>query len=430
MSRTVSDRRALFRHRARLIATVDQLGPGLITGAADDDPSGIVTYSQAGAQFGYGLLWTLVLTYPLMVAVQLVSAQIGRVTGKGLARNMDEVFNPYLVMALVALLFVANTINVGADLAAMGSVAALSFHFDEHILTVAFAVFSLALQMFIPYRRYANVLKWLTLVLFAYVGVLFFVHVDWLSITKNFVWPQIDWSKGTTTIVAVFGTTISPYMFFWQSAQEVEEIDASKAKKPLKAAPRQAKTELARIRFDTFSGMAMSNVVGIIIMICTAATLNKHGVTNIQNATDAAKALEPLAGHFAFALFSLGIVGTGLLAVPVLAGSAAYAVGESRGWECGLDYKPWEAIGFYTVIGAATIIGVAIDYSGLDPMKALFWSAVINGFVAVPLMAGLMLVASRRSQMGKFIISRRLAVLGWAATAIMAVAAIAMVIAP
>jgi NRAMP (natural resistance-associated macrophage protein)-like metal ion transporter len=430
MSTTLPDRRTPFRGRARLIAAVDQLGPGLITGAADDDPSGIVTYSQAGAQFGYGLLWTLVLTYPLMVAVQLVSAQIGRVTGKGLARNMDEVFNPYLVMALVALLFVANTINVGADLAAMGSVAALSFHFDEHILTVAFALLSLALQMFIAYRRYANVLKWLTLVLFAYVGVLFFVHVDWLSIAKNFVWPQIDWSKGTTTIVAVFGTTISPYMFFWQSAQEVEEIDASKAKRPLKAAPRQAKKELARIRLDTFSGMAMSNVVGIIIMICAAATLNKHGVTNIQNATDAAKALEPLAGHFAFALFSLGIVGTGLLAVPVLAGSAAYAVGESRGWECGLDYKPWEAIGFYTVIGAATIIGVAIDYSGLDPMKALFWSAVINGFVAVPLMAGLMLVASRHSQMGKFIISTPLAVLGWAATAIMAVAAIAMVIAP
>jgi NRAMP (natural resistance-associated macrophage protein)-like metal ion transporter len=419
-----------LRGRARLIATADQLGPGLITGAADDDPSGIVTYSQAGAQFGYGLLWTLVLTYPLMVAVQLVSAQIGRVTGKGLARNMDEIFHPLIVTALVALLFIANTINVGADLSAMGAVAALSFHVDEHLLTVVFALLSLTLQMFIPYRRYSNILKWLTLVLFAYVGVLFFVHVDWLLVAKNFVWPQINWSKATTTIVAVFGTTISPYMFFWQSAQEVEEIDAAAEKKALKAAPRQAKKELSRIRLDTFAGMAISNIVGIAIMICAAATLNRHGVTDIQNARDAAKALEPLAGHLAFALFSVGIVGTGLLAVPVLAGSAAYAVGESRGWECGLDYKPWEAVGFYAVIGAATIIGVAIDYSGLDPMKALFWSAVINGFVAVPIMIGLMLVASRRSQMGKFIISTPVAILGWAATAVMAVAAIAMVIAP
>ena len=419
-----------LRGRARLIATADQLGPGLITGAADDDPSGIVTYSQAGAQFGYGLLWTLVLTYPLMVAVQLVSAQIGRVTGKGLARNMDEIFHPWIVTALVALLFIANTINVGADLSAMGAVAALSSHVDEHLLTVAFALLSLLLQMFIPYRRYSNILKWLTLVLFAYVGVLFFVHVDWLSVAKNFVWPQMNWSKATTAIVAVFGTTISPYMFFWQSAQEVEEIDAAAEKKALKAAPRQAKKEFARIRLDTFAGMAISNVVGIAIIICAAATLNKHGITDIRNARDAAKALEPLAGHLAFALFSVGIVGTGLLAVPVLAGSAAYAVGESRGWECGLDYKPWEAVGFYAVIGAATIIGVAIDYSGFDPMKALFWSAVINGFVAVPIMIGLMLVASRRSQMGKFIISTPVAILGWAATAVMAVAAIAMVIAP
>jgi len=362
-----------------------------------------------------------------MVAVQLVSAQIGRVTGKGLARNMDEVFHPLVVTSLVFLLFIANTINVGADLAAMGSVGALSVHLDRHLLTVVFALLSLILQISIPYRRYANILKWLTLVLFSYVGVLFFVHVNWLSVARNLVWPQLDWGNATTTVVAVFGTTISPYMFFWQSAQEVEEIEAAPEKKPLKAAPRQAASAFARIRLDTFSGMAMSNIVGIIIMICTAATLNKHGVTNIQTATDAAKALEPLAGHLAFALFSLGIVGTGLLAVPVLAGSAAYAVGESRGWECGLDNKPWEAVGFYSVIGAATIIGVGIDYSGLDPMRALFWSAVINGFVAVPLMVGLMLVASRRRQMGKFTITRPLAILGWAAAAVMAAAAIAMV---
>jgi Mn2+/Fe2+ NRAMP family transporter len=329
-------------------------------------------------------------------------------------------------MAIVVLLFAANTINLGADLAAMGSVGALALGGNEHVYTVGFAVLSLVLQMFIPYRRYANFLKWLTLVLFAYVGVLFLVKVDWPDALRQLVLPQLDWSRSATTIVAIFGTTISPYLFFWQSAQEVEEIDAVKRKKALIAAPRQAKGAFARIKIDTFSGMAISNFIAIAIMLSTAATLHANGHTNIQTATDAAKALEPIAGHFAFALFSLGIIGTGLLAIPVLAGSAAYAVGEANGWKCGLDHKPWEAIGFYGVIAAACALGLGIDYCGLDPMSALFWSAVVNGVIAVPIMIALMLVASNRRQMGRFVISGSLAAFGWVSAAVMAAATLLM----
>lgn len=430
LSRNAFKGRRSVSARVRSVALLDQLGPGLITGAADDDPSGIATYSQAGAQLGYGILWTLVLTYPLMVAVQLVCAQIGRVTGRGLAANMGEVLPRSIVTGLVALLFVANTINLGADLAAMGSVASLSTGLDEHLLTIVFAVLSLGLQIFIPYRSYANYLKWLTLILFAYIGVLFSAHIEWGAVAKQLILPTIDWSKGTTIIVAIFGTTISPYMFFWQSSQEVEEINASPEKEALKKAPRQAGKAFARIKLDTYLGMAVSNIVGLAIMIATAATLNKHGITNIQTATDAAKALEPIAGRFAFALFSIGIIGTGLLAIPVLAGSAAYAVGESRGWQCGLDFKPWEAIGFYSVIGVATVLGLAIDYSGLDPMKALFWSAVVNGVIAVPIMVALMIVAGKHRQMGKFVISRPVAVFGWLTTLVMSAAAVAMLLFP
>lgn len=412
--------------RFRSIALIDQLGPGLVTGAADDDPSGIATYSQAGAQAGYGLLWTLFLTYPLMVAIQLISARVGRVTGAGLAKNMGDALPRPVVIGLVALLFVANTINLGADLAAMGSASALGLGGSAHYYTLGFALLSLGLQIFVPYRRYANLLKWLTLVLLAYVGVLFIVKVDWPSALTQLVWPQLNWSQSVTIIVAIFGTTISPYLFFWQSAQEVEEIDAVERKKALLEAPRQAKGAFARIKIDTFSGMAISNTIALAIMISTAATLHVHGQTHIQTATDAAKALAPIAGPFAFALFSLGIVGTGLLAIPVLAGSAAYAVGESQGWTCGLDHKPWEAVGFYTVIAAACALGLVIDLSGFDPMAALFWSAVVNGVIAVPIMVALMVVASSPRQMGRFAISGWLAALGWVAGAVMAVASIAM----
>ena len=416
--------------RLRSIALAEQLGPGLITGAADDDPSGIATYSQAGAQAGFGLLWTMVLTYPLMSAVQLVSAYIGRVTGIGLAANMQKLFPSSIVTGMVGLLFVANTINIGADLSAMGAAAKLVVGGNAHVFTISFAVLSLVLQMFVPYRRYASILKWLTLVLFAYFAVLLFVKLDVGTLAKGLFIPHIDNAAMITTVVAIFGTTISPYLFFWQSAQEVEEVDSDPTAEALVKAPWQARREFRRIWFDTLTGMGFSNLVAIAIIISTAATLHARGVIDIQSAAQAAQALEPVAGKFAFVLFTVGIVGTGLLAIPVLAGSAAYAIGDSRGWRSGLDYKPWEATGFYTVIGLATLIGIAIDWSPLDPIKALFWSAVINGVVAVPIMIAMMIVVRRHSRMGKFTAPRSVTLLGWAATLIMAAAAIAMFAVP
>ena len=417
-----------FGKRANSVALAEQLGPGLVTGAADDDPSGIATYSQAGAQFGYGLLWTMVLTYPLMTAVQLVSAHIGRVTGKGLASNMAKVLPKWAITLLVALLFVTNTINIGADLAAMGDAAELVVGKGAHVFTALFAFLSLGLQLFVPYRRYANILKWLTLVLLAYIALLFMVRVDWASTGMGLVWPRISGKEAVTTIVAIFGTTISPYLFFWQSAQEVEEVEQQDEKQPLKRAPEQAREEFRRIKIDTFAGMAVSNVVALAIIIGTAATLHASGKTDIATAADAAKALEPVAGKFAFLIFSLGIIGTGLLAIPVLAGSAAYAIGESRGWKASLESMPWQAKGFYSVIGAATLLGIGIDWSSIDPIKALFWSAVINGVAAVPIMAVMMLVVSKREAMGKFTASRSMRVFGWLATAVMAAAAVAMLV--
>jgi NRAMP (natural resistance-associated macrophage protein)-like metal ion transporter len=418
-----------FPKRLRKAALFEQLGPGLVTGAADDDPSGIATYSQAGAQFGFDMLWTMILTYPLMTAVQLVSAQIGRVTGCGLAKNMGDVFPKPLVLVVIGLLFIANTINIGANLAAMGSAAELVIGWGGHIFTVAFALVSLTLQLFISYERYAKYLKWLTLVLLAYVAVVFVAKVDWNAAVAGLVTPKIALtSDSLTMVVAIFGTTISPYLMFWQSSQEVEEIEQNGDARPLKRRPRQAPREFRRIRIDTFTGMAVSNIVALAIMMSTAATLHAQGKTDITTAADAAEALRPIAGDLAFALFSLGIIGTGLLSLPVLAGSAAYAFGESQGWKCGLENKPWEAVGFYCVITAATILGIGIEFSSLDPIKALFWSAVINGFVAVPVMAAMMWVGSRRDQMGRFTLAPLTLTLGWATTAIMAAAAIAMLL--
>ncbi|MBO9560559.1 MAG: divalent metal cation transporter [Caulobacter sp.] len=420
-----------LRRRIRSIALFEQLGPGLVTGAADDDPSGIATYSQTGARFGYGLLWTLLLTYPLMCAIQLVSGQIGRVTGFGLARNMGQVIPKAVVTGLVILLFVANTINIGADLAAMGAAAQLLAGGGAHLFTVGFALVSLLLQMFIPYKRYVRILKWLTLVLFAYVAVVLVVKLDWGDVARGLVLPDpkvLRSKEAITTIVAVFGTTISPYLFFWQAAQEVEEVEHNDQARPLTEAPQQARPEIHRIRTDTFVGMAVSNLIALAIMIATAATLHATGKTEIATAADAAKALEPAAGQFAFLLFTLGIVGTGLLSIPVLAGSAAYAVGETRGWTCGLDNKPWEAVGFYAVIGGATLLGVGIDLLKIDPIQALFWSAVINGVIAVPMMVVMMLVASRRDQMGRFVAGPVLKTFGWLATAVMGAAVLAMLV--
>ena len=368
------------------------------------------------------------LTYPLMTAVQLISAHIGRVTGCGLAKNMGDVLWRPFVTLLVLLLFIANTINIGADLAAMGAAAQLVSGGSAHLFTMAFALLSLTLQLFLPYRRYAGLLKWLTLALLAYVALVFMVKLDWVQVAKGLTIPRLAGKEAIVTVVAIFGTTISPYLFFWQSAQETEEVQRKPSEKPLVDAPWQARREFRRMRLDTFAGMAVSNLVALSIMIGTAATLNASGTVTISTAADAAKALEPVAGRFAFLLFSLGIIGTGLLAVPVLAGSAAYAIGEARGWKCGLEQRPWEAIGFYTVITLATLLGIAIDWSDIDPIQALFWSAVINGVVAVPIMLAMMLVVSHRKAMGKFTASGKLRFFGWTATSVMAVAAVAMIV--
>jgi len=424
MSRTPPD----LRTRVHSAPLYKQLGPGLITGAADDDPSGIATYSQAGAQFGFHLLWTMLLTFPLMAAIQMVSALVGRVTGRGLAYNMGQVLPRPLVLGLLALLFIANTINVGADLAAMGEAANLVTGLNQHALTIFFALLSLGLQLFIPYRRYACFLMVLTFSLFAYVALMFLLPLNWKQIGAGMIGLHPDLTESAaTTIVAIFGTTISPYLFFWQSAQEVEEVDQNDEEHPLIDRPLEGPAAISRIRVDTIAGMLASNLVALAIMIATAATLHAHGVTNIDTAAQAASALKPIAGNFAFALFAIGIIGTGLLAIPVLAGSTGYAVAEAAGWKTGLDNMPWQARGFYCVIGAAVLLGLGIDWSPLDPIKALYWSAVLNGVIAVPMMAALMIVAGSKRKMGEFRAGWVLGGLGWISTAVMAAAAITMI---
>jgi NRAMP (natural resistance-associated macrophage protein)-like metal ion transporter len=406
-----------------------RLGPGVITGAADDDPSGIATYSQAGAQAGFGLLWTVVLTLPMMVAVQSVCARVGRVTGHGLAANMVRVFPRPVVLVLVGLLMAANTINIGADLAAMGAAAKLVVGGSQHLYTLLFAVGSLIAVVFVPYHRYVGVLKWLTFSLLAYVGVVFAAHIDWRAVGIGAVLPKFEFTgEKLTLIVAIFGTTISPYLFFWQSSEEVEEEEADPDAGPLLDHPEQADRELTRIGWETWVGMALSNLIAFFIILTTAVTLNAHGQTDIQTSEQAAAALRPIAGDWAFALFSLGIIGTGLLAVPVLAGSAAYAVGETGGWQIGLERPFGEARGFYGVIAVAILLGVGVDLSPIDPIKALIWSAVLNGVITVPIMAATMVVASHPDRMGKFVATRGQRIGGWLTTAMMAVASVAMFI--
>jgi NRAMP (natural resistance-associated macrophage protein)-like metal ion transporter len=413
--------------RRRLGSVLKALGPGLITGAADDDPSGIATYSQAGAQFGFGMLWTVIFTYPLMVGIQIVSARIGRVTGHGVAANIRDHYPPWLLYTLVSLLLVANTINIGADIGAMGEALHLLIGGPPHGHAVVFGLISVLLQVFMPYPRYAPLLKWMVLALFAYVATVFVVNVPWMDALTSIVWPALELRADyIVAVVAVFGTTISPYLFFWQASQVVEEQRAVDGDEPLIDAPGQASEALWRIKIDTYIGMAFSNLVAFFIMLTTAVTLNRHGITDIQTSAQAAEALRPLAGDFAFFLFSAGIIGTGMLAIPVLAGSAAYAVSEALEWKSGLALKPLEARGFYAIICAATLIGVAIDFTPVDPIKALFWSAVINGVIAVPIMIVMMLMAGQPRVMGRFAIKRPLKWLGWLATAVMAAAVIAM----
>jgi NRAMP (natural resistance-associated macrophage protein)-like metal ion transporter len=409
-------------------ATLKALGPGLITGAADDDPSGIATYSQAGAQFGFNTLWTLVLTYPFMVGIQLVSARIGRVTGRGLAANIRRAYSPWLLYLIVLLLLIANVINIAADIAAMGEALHLVVGTGSpHLYALGFGILCLSLQVFLPYATYVRYLKWLTLGLLAYVATAFAVNMPWTEVLTRTVWPHFTFTKDSVAlIVAVFGTTISPYLFFWQASQEVEEIRADDSATALRKNPEHAASHLRRIKFDTMFGMGFSNLVAFFIMLTTAVTLGAHGITDIQSSAQAAQALRPVAGEFAFILFALGIIGTGMLAVPVLAGSAAYAVTESFRWRNGLDLKVVEAREFYGIIALATIGGVALNYAPIDPIKALVLSAQINGVIAVPIMTVMMMLAHNSKIMGKFTLSVRHTVIGWFGVAVMLVAVVAM----
>ncbi len=406
-----------------------KLGPGLITGAADDDPSGIATYSQAGAQFGLNMLWTVLFTYPLMVGIQVVSARIGRVSGHGLATNIRRHYPSWLLYGVVGLLLIANTINIAADVSAMGQALKLLIGGPARVYAVAFGILSLLLQVFIPYRRYVRLLKWLTLALLAYVATVFVVEIPWSQVLLRALTPHISWTpEFITTVVAVFGTTISPYLFFWQASQEVEEQLADPDAKPLINAPEQSQKNLRRIKIDTYIGMGFSNLVAFFIILTTAVTLNMHGITDIQTSAQAATALRPIAGEFAFLLFSLGIIGTGLLAIPVLAGSSAYAMAGAFKWKNSLERTPMEAKQFYGIIVVSTLIGIVLDFTPIDPIKALYWSAVTNGVISVPIMVVMMLMAVRPEIMGQFVITTKLKVLGWLATLMMALAVLAMFI--
>jgi NRAMP (natural resistance-associated macrophage protein)-like metal ion transporter len=405
-----------------------QLGPGLITGAADDDPSGIATYSQAGAQFGLAMLWTVVFTLPLMAAIQIISARIGYVTRRGLAANIKASFPRAVLYGVVGMLLAANTLNVAADIAAMSEALRLLVGGAPHVYAVTFGLLCLVLQVFLPYQSYVRWLKWLTLSLLAYVAVVFSLHVDWSQVARAVVHPRMPAGaqrhEVLLMVVAVFGTTISPYLFFWQAAQEMEDTSGDQSRTPA-----EVRQHLRRIKIDTIIGMTFSNVIAFFIILSTAATLHAAGVTDIATSAQAAEALRPIAGEFTFLVFSLGIIGTGMLAVPVLAGSAAYAVAEAVGWQGSLTSRldKGEGRGFYGVIAAASAGGVILCFTPTDPVKELFWSAVLNGVIAVPIMAVMMLLASRASTMGAHVIGARLRWLGWIATVAMAGTVLAMI---
>ncbi|MBI2745861.1 MAG: Nramp family divalent metal transporter [Burkholderiales bacterium] len=408
------------------LESMRRLGPGLITGAADDDPSGIATYSQAGAQFGFAMLWTVVFTLPLMVTIQMVSARIGHVTGRGLTSNIKRSFPRAVLLAIVGMLVLANTLNLAADIAAMAEALRLLLGGSAHLYAVGFGLLCLLLQVFLSYAAYVRWLKWLTLTLLSYVAVVFTLHIDWWKVAQQIVWPQLPGSKETLlTIVAVFGTTISPYLFFWQAAQEMENVHVGPGQPHT---PQQVRSHLRRIKWDALVGMAFSNLIAFFIILSAGATLHAAGVRDVQTSAQAAEALRPLAGELTFLLFSLGIIGTGMLAVPVLAGSAAYAVAEAAGWEGSLSLRldKGEGRGFYGVVAIATLGGVALCFTPIDPVQALFGVAVLNGVIAVPIMGVMMLLASRPGVMGEHVISRRLRILGWLATLAMGATVVAM----
>ena len=403
------------------------MGPGLITGASDDDPSGIATYSQVGAQFGYGLAWTLLFSYPLMAAIQEISARIGRVTGCGIAGNLQRHYPRWLSTSVVSLLLIANIINLGADLGAMGAALKLLISGPALLYVCGFGLLTVMLEVFTRYARYVSILKWLCLSLFSYVICAFVVKVPWDQVGWAVIWPPLSVKPDyIVAIVAVMGTTISPYLFFWQAEQEVEDELERPGAHPLTHAPWEAPAEFTRIRIDTYLGMALSNTIAFFIVVTTAATLHAHGLTNIQTSAQAAEALRAVAGPLTFVIFAAGIIGTGLLTLPVLAGSGAYAVGELFAWRVGLARLPLQAKAFYGVIAAATAIGVGLNFTSIDPVKALFWSAVLNGVVAVPVMIVMMHLSMCTGIMSRFTLPLTLRVLGWVATGVMAVTVVAM----
>ena len=408
---------------------MEQLGPGLITGVSDDDPSGIATYSQVGAQFGYQVLWMTLFSYPLMCAIQEISARIGRVTGHGIAGNLRRHSTVWLLYPIVTLLLGANVINLGADIGAMGAALQLLIGGSALLYCTLFAVVSLALQIWIPYTRYVRFLKWLTLSLLAYVLTVFAVHVPWGLAFKSTLIPSFSLNSDfLKAFIAVLGTTISPYLFFWQASEEVEDIECDPSEKSLLKKPEHASVQFARIRFDTYLGMGISNAIAFFIMLTAAVTINAHGQTHIQTAAEAAEALRPIAGPFCFLLFSCGIIGTGLLTIPVLAGSAGYAVAETLGWPYGLERKPRQARGFYAVIALSTLVGLALNLGHLDPIKVLYWTAILNGVIATPIMFVIMRMSSNHKIMGRFVLPRGLKSLGWMTTVVMAIASLGLFI--
>src|ERR1700741_5052029 len=412
----------------RTLTILKILGPGLITGAADDDPSGIATYSSVGAQFGYAMLWTMPFIYPFMAGIQEISARLGRITGRGIAGNLRRFYPRWALYSVVGLLLLANIINIGADIGAMGAAVNLLIGGPSLLYCVVFAVVSVLLQVFIPYKAYSSVLKWLKLSLFAYVGTVFVTQVSWSEALRGTFLPALLFNpECMAALIAILGTTISPYLFFWQSGEEAEQILAAPRESPLREGSRQASQKpMQRIAIDTYVGMAFSNLIAYFIILTVAVTLHAHGKTDIGSAAQAAEALRPIAGPFASLLFSLGIVGTGLLALPVLGGSAAYAVGEALRWPVGLERKLKAAKAFYGVLAVATLIGLLINFIRLDPIKALVWSAIINGVTAPPVMCFMMLMASNPKVIGKLHLPVHLRAVGWAAAAIMALAAIGM----
>ena len=401
----------------------------MVTGASDDDPSGIATYSQVGAQFGFAMLWTLVFTYPLMCAIQEVSAWTARVTGAGITRNLKKLYGPWICTLVVATLLFANVANLAADIAAMADALQLAVGGSSCVYAIAFGALCATVEVVVPYKQFAQVMKWTTLVLFVYVAAAFATRVPLKGVIGGALTPSFHFGGSYfAALTAVLGTTISPYLFFWQASQEVQEQKAAPGERPLKDSPRQGPAQLHRMRIDTYLGMAISNVIGFFIMLDTAAMLHGHGVTNIETAAQAAAALRPIAGEFAFIVFVVGILGTGLLSIPVLAGSVGYALAELRSWPMGLERPLRSAPRFYAAIAAVTALGVALNFASISPIKALFWCAVINGLAAGPIMVLMMLMTGNAKLTGGLKLPRPQWLLGWIGTIAMLAVSAALVI--